>query len=71
MLIVQVEDTGGIWSTRSCGAPGQSRRELELLAERWRTSRVFGDARIRVVDERLERRAVERSAAALDEVGMF
>ena len=54
--LVQVETEDG-WATLNRGQHGQPRRELGVLAEQWRVSLLFGDARIRVAEDRPERQA--------------
>jgi hypothetical protein len=54
MIVVQVENGDGTWSTLNRGSVGQDPRELALMADRWRASRLFGGARVRIVDARAE-----------------
>lgn len=63
-LLIQVENDDGTWSVLTRGGHGQPRQELNLMADRWRASLLFGGARVRVVDERLERRVAQPAALA-------
>ena len=63
-FVVEVGNQDGSCSVLSRGEHGQARKELEVLAERWRASLLFGNANIRVVQDRPERRAAVPVARA-------
>ena len=70
-FIVEIKNEDGSASVLSRGEHGQPRRELEALAERWRASLLFGNAQIRVAEDRPERRApvpIARAEAEADEM---
>jgi hypothetical protein len=61
-LVIQVGTDDG-WATLTLGEHGQPRSEIEVMADRWRASHLFGGAPIRVVEDRPERHPGARVAA--------